>query len=79
MTWVLFTRRFTWTPSEERRVSIAYPEGFAFCVRSDCRKAALAAGAGKPFRAPATDDPRVQADANGVRFIAPADLDRIVP
>lgn len=56
--WVRFSRPYDYTPSRERRVTIAYPAGFSGSVRRECGAAAVAAGAAVEI-----DTPKREPDA----------------
>lgn len=45
MPWVTFSRRYIFTPDEDRRGSVAYPAGWKGNVRKQCADKAVAAGA----------------------------------
>lgn len=47
MPWLRFTEPFTFTPDEDRRVSVKYPAGYVGLVRRQCADKALAAGKAK--------------------------------
>lgn len=52
MAHVVFTADFDFTPKEDRRATIAYPEGWQGSVRADCANEAIAAGKAKKVAAP---------------------------
>lgn len=47
MPWMHFHESFTFTPDEDRRVSVKYPKGHVGLVRKQCADKAKAAGKGK--------------------------------
>ncbi len=63
MPWVRFLADFDYTPTNRRRVTLAYKAGTRDRVTKGCAAAAIAKG-----RAVAIDTPRSRADANAVRM-----------
>lgn len=63
---IQFTKDFDYTPSAERRVTIAYKAGMTETVKREAGEAAIAAGAGrevKPFNGAPLD--KVDHDGDG--------------
>lgn len=57
MPWVRFRQVFDWDPPERRgRTTLAFAAGSVVCVRTECAKAAIAAGAAVKAKRPRDGD-----------------------
>lgn len=52
MAWLAFSRDYTFTPPEDRRVSIKFKAGNRYRVRAACAATAVSAGAAMRIKTP---------------------------
>ncbi|RYE57626.1 MAG: hypothetical protein EOP20_07140 [Hyphomicrobiales bacterium] len=60
---VRFTANFDYTPSEDRRSTIAYKKGFEGSVRRECGEAAIAEKKAEEIVAPAREEAETKGKA----------------